>query len=144
IPRGVVHAAECGSEASLHITLGLNICTWEDVLKAAMKALVLQDEQLRYALPPGFLRGDGEALVKQILPSLRKAADAKNVRAVVQTFRNDLVTSFPPDVSGQVVDFFRPPELNADVLVAPRRGAVYRVIPGDDSVQLNFGGRTIT
>jgi len=144
IPRGVVHAAECSSDPSLHITLGLNIKTWEDLLKAAMRALVLEDEQLNYALPPGFLRGDGEALAKNLLANLRKAAGEKNVRAVVQKFRNDLVTTFPPDVSGQVEDFFQPPQLAMDVVVGPRRGAVYRVVPGDDSVELNFAGRTIT
>jgi hypothetical protein len=144
IPRGVVHAAECGSEPSLHITLGVNIRTWEDLLRAAMKALALQDEQLRYALPPGYLRGDGEALVQRLLPSLRKAAVEDNVRAVVQAYRNEVVSTFPPDVSGQVADFFHPPQLETHVVVGPRRGAVYRVIPGHDSVQLNFGGRTIT
>ena len=34
IPRGFVHAAECGSENSMHITLGAYPNTWDDLLNA--------------------------------------------------------------------------------------------------------------
>ena len=54
IPRGFVHAAECGSGPSLHITLGLGVRTWADLLEVAIKAAALDDEGLRLTLTFSF------------------------------------------------------------------------------------------
>jgi hypothetical protein len=46
-------------------------------------------------------------------------------------------------VSGQVEAFFQPTALTLGDRVGPRRGVVYRTHRNDESVQLNYGGRSI-
>jgi ribosomal protein L16 Arg81 hydroxylase len=144
IPRGFVHAAECGSESSLHITLGIHPYTWEDLLQATVKALIKDDERLRHALPIGFMNGHQDVLVKGTLSALRKLADQSYLTSIVDRFNDDLVTKYTLDVSGQVLSFFQSTDLKSEDVVGPRAGIVYRLHPGDESVRLNFGGRTIT
>ena len=143
IPRGFVHAAECGSEPSLHITLGVTAVFLEDLLHAIIKATVQRDERLRAALPIGFMYGGGERIVNRAMAVLREAADETFLSAVVDQYRDELVKTFPFDVSGQVVEFFQPTPLAVGDVVGPRRGMVYRIHVGDDSVRLNFGTRSI-
>jgi len=143
IPRGFVHAAECGSESSLHITLGVNVFTWEDLLRAAITAAALKDENLRLGLPLGFMHHGGQRLVSRAITALRDITDEAFLSTVVDQFRDELVTTFPVDVSGQVLDFFHPVPLTAKAVVGPRRGIMYRVHDGDNSVRLNVGDRSI-
>ena len=56
IPRGHVHAARATQTVSYHLTIGVHVVTWLDVLSAAM-ASARQDSRYRQALPPGFLHG---------------------------------------------------------------------------------------
>jgi ribosomal protein L16 Arg81 hydroxylase len=144
IPRGFVHAAECGSEPSLHITLGLTAFFLEDLLHAAITAAVRRDERLRAALPLGFLRGGPDCLAKSAVAALGGIADGPFLNAVVDQYRNELVAKFRLDTSGQVVNFLRPVPLALGDSVGPRRGIVYRTHAEEDSVRLHFGGRTIT
>jgi ribosomal protein L16 Arg81 hydroxylase len=143
IPRGYVHAAECGSEPSLHITFGVTAIFLEDLLHATIKAAVKKDPRLRAALPLGFMRGGGERIVNVAAAALRETADETFLSAVVDEFRDELVKKFPLDTSGQVANFFQATPLTAGDVVGPRRGIVYRMHVGDDSVRLNFGTRSI-
>ena len=143
IPRGFVHAAECGSEASLHITLGLLPFNWSDLLYAAIKATVQEQESLLHALPLGFLSGNRDELVRGLKSALKNAADEQFLGQVVERFKDEVVTKFPLDVSGQVTNFFRPAELKATHIVGPRAGIVYRMRHNEEIVRLNFGARTI-
>jgi len=144
IPRGVVHAAECGADPSLHITLGIHPRSWEDLLGFTIADLVRQDDRLRYALPPGFMNGPKDALVKGIVNILKRAANPEHVGAALDRFRDAQVTKVPPNISGQIIEYFRPQPLDSKVVVAPRPGAIWTMYNGEDSVLLNYAGRAIT
>jgi hypothetical protein len=116
---------------------------WHDLLSAIIKAGVLRDERLRYALPLGFMHNSGKALVNDAMAALRKVTDETFVGAVVDQYRDELVKKFPLDVSGQVEAFFNPVPLTAGDVIGPRRGIIYRIHAGEDSVRLNFGDRSI-
>ena len=144
IPRGFVHAAECGSEPSLHITLGLSAIFLEQLLNATMMAALRRDERLRVPLPIGFMTGEREDVVNHLMEIFREITDETFLSEVVDQFRDELVRTFPLDVSGQVVDFYQPSPLALGNVVGPRLGTVYRMHVDDDSVRLNFGARSIT
>ena len=144
IPRGVVHAAECGADPSLHITVGVHPRTWEDLLISTIGDLAKQDNSLLYALPPGFMTEHKDALVAGIVTRLKQACDAEYLRGVIDRFRDKQVTIVPPNISGQVVDYFRPPQLEAKTVVRPRPGTICTMYDGPDSVLLNYAGRAIT
>ena len=144
IPRGFVHAAECGAEPSLHITLGVTGMFWEDLISAAVRAAILQDEQLRACLPLAFNRGHPEVLVSQLKGTFRQMADEGFLRGVVEQYLDEIVATHALDISGQITDYFQPKPLALADTVGPRRGIVLQTHAADDSVRLNYGGRTIT
>jgi ribosomal protein L16 Arg81 hydroxylase len=143
IPRGFVHAAECGEEPSLHITLGVTAIFFEDLLNAIIKAGLHQREEFRSTLPLGFMRGGTKGVVERVKAALHTLSDEAFLTQVVDQFRDEAVKTFPLDVSGQVVDFFQPAPLSLTDNIGPRQGIIYQMHPGDDSVRLNFGGRSI-
>jgi ribosomal protein L16 Arg81 hydroxylase len=144
IPRGFVHAAECESEPSLHITLGILAYTWGDLLHAAINAATLEDKHLEHALPLGFIHGDTHRLVERVGTVLRGTAEANYLNAVVDRFKDELVTRFPIDVSGQITTFFQASQLVLEDKAGPRGGILYRMHDEEKSVRLNVGGRVIT
>ena len=144
IPRGWVHAAECGEEPSLHITYGVKAYFFEELLLIAVKAARQQDESLNAALPLGFMRGSGEELVRRLKAVFGKMCDEKFLTGVVEQYRDELVRTFPLDISGQVRDFFRHQPVSLDDVVGPRPGLMYRIHVDADSVRLNLGARSIT
>ena len=143
IPRGFVHAAECEAEPSLHITLGVTGMFWDELLYAAVKAATLQDERLRHTLPLGFLQAPDDVIVKRLRGAIRELADEAFLRGVVAQFKDELVRTYPLDVSDQIVDFFRPRPLLIDDVVGARRAIVYRTHNEADSVRVNYGARAI-
>jgi ribosomal protein L16 Arg81 hydroxylase len=143
IPRGFVHAAECGAEASLHITLGVTAFFLQDLLHAIVRAAVQRDERLRVALPLGFMQADRDSLAQMAMAALRQASSETFLDEIVDQYRDELVAQFPLDIAGQVEDFFQSTPLALEDIVGPRRGIIYQKHAGDDSVRLNFGGRSI-
>lgn len=55
LPRGLIHSAKAGEEASLHITLGITAVTWTEFLLECVAATALKNKELRRNLPRGFL-----------------------------------------------------------------------------------------
>jgi hypothetical protein len=116
---------------------------WDDLLYAAVKAAILQDERLRHTLPLGFLQARNEALIKRLRGTFRELADEAFLAGVVAQFKDELVRSYPLDVSDQIVDFFRPRPLAIDDVVGARRAIVYQMHDGGDTVRVNYGARAI-
>jgi hypothetical protein len=144
IPRGFVHAAASGADASLHITLGVVTIFFQDLLEAALKAAIRRDDQLRAGMPVRFLQGPQEDIVKRAAATFRNLGDEEFLNSVMADFKDKMVKSFPLDVSGQVWDHFRPSPLTGGDIVGPRRGTVYQFHADDDSVRVNFGTQSIT
>ena len=143
IPRGFVHAAECGAEPSLHITLGVTGVFWEDLVHAAVRAAILRDERLSHALPLGFGRIPEDVLAKRLKGTFREIADETFLRGAIAQFKDELIRTYPLDFSGQIVDFFQPKPLGLDDVVGPRRAIVYRIHSDGDTVRMNYGARAI-
>ncbi|MBL8538131.1 MAG: hypothetical protein JNM59_12065 [Hyphomonadaceae bacterium] len=54
VPRGLMHdAMTSGTEPSLHITVGLIVRTWADLMLEAVSEVALRVPELRRSLPPG-------------------------------------------------------------------------------------------
>ncbi len=143
IPRGFMHVAECGPEASLHISLGMVPVVLQDFLDAVIKAAVRGDENLRVALPLGFTHRGGDRIVTRAIAALRQAADETFVSAVLDQFLDELIQTTPIDISGQVAGFFQPTPLTPEDVVGPRPGIVCRMHGAGDPVRLNVGTRRI-
>lgn len=53
LPRGYVHSTTTSEYHSAHITLGINVLTWADLVREFMPSCV-DNEECRGGLPPGF------------------------------------------------------------------------------------------
>lgn len=144
IPRGFVHAAECGDDPSIHITLGTNYFSWEDLLHATVKAIIHSDDDLRLGLPFGFLRTPSNQLIEPIMAALARANDRDTLISLVDQFKDEVTTKFPLDMSGQVAGFVRNPTISTTDIVGPRRGIVYTLKRDSNSARLSYGGETLT
>ena len=113
-------------------------------ISAAVRAAILQDEQLRACLPLAFNRGHPEVLVSQLKGTFRQMADEGFLRGVVEQYLDEIVATHALDISGQITDYFQPKPLALADTVGPRRGIVLQTHAADDFARLNYGGRTIT
>jgi ribosomal protein L16 Arg81 hydroxylase len=55
LPRGFLHQAESLDEHSVHLTIGIHVFTWLDLLSVALVQSGYRHESLRQALPVGWL-----------------------------------------------------------------------------------------
>ena len=56
LPRGFVHQANTLEEPSVHLTIGIHVLTWLDLLSVALGQAASQNESLRRALPVGLFK----------------------------------------------------------------------------------------
>ena len=81
IPRGLMHDARtAGDEPSLHITVGLIVKTWADLMLEAVSEVALRVPDFRRSLPPGFARDDydksaAQAYFKDLVGKFAEHAD---------------------------------------------------------------------
>jgi bifunctional lysine-specific demethylase and histidyl-hydroxylase NO66 len=55
IPRGYAHEAVTQTSSSLHLTVGIHVLTWADLLGEALHLVTAENSELRRALPAGHL-----------------------------------------------------------------------------------------
>lgn len=111
LPRGLMHDAQTsGDEPSLHITVGLIVKTWADLMLEAVSEVALRTPEFRRSLPPGFAREDydkSEALAyfKDIVA---KFAGEAEFEEAFELFVENFIRSRAPFTRGGVVSASKP------------------------------------
>ncbi|MCP5197252.1 MAG: cupin-like domain-containing protein [Gammaproteobacteria bacterium] len=86
IPRGHAHAARTTNSHSLHLTVGVHVVCWVDLLKAAISQVALHDVRLRRALPIDYFESrsvrNDEAIQRQLMRYLALVSASANVSEV--------------------------------------------------------------
>jgi len=144
IPAGYVHAAECGSEPSLHITLGTYPTTLDEFLIAAVKALVAEDDRLRSALPVNFLQDGRDNIVERARQVFETLGDPDLLGKILDTYRNEAVKRFPLDITGSVVAHFQPKPIQLNDRFGLRDGIVFTTREIADTITIYVGARSVT
>jgi hypothetical protein len=144
IPRGHAHEAFTTDSSSLHLTVGVNVYRWADLLHQALAEVTRRDARFRETLPPGTVMG-------QPLPAGVTQRFQELLQALAQGAR-------PEDASRRLGDqffdelamlpgaTFVPPEgverMSLDTVVARTPGAICRVLIDGDGAVIEFpGGR---
>lgn len=106
VPRGLMHDASTSGEApSLHVTCGLIVKTWADLVLEAVSEVALSEPAFRRGLPPGFARpgydrAEAEAVFRRLVEMLPARARLDNAfELMVDSF----IRSREPDVAGAVL-----------------------------------------
>lgn len=111
VPRGLMHdAATSGDQPSLHITCGLIVRTWADLILEAVSEVCVNDPAFRRALPPGFAGRtfDRAALEPDFSALMEKVAQKARPDNAVDLAVNQLISSREPDVSGAILNAHLP------------------------------------
>lgn len=94
LPRGFVHSTHADGERSIHVTLGITVYTWVELLTEwAQSARAIP--ALRRALPPGFAsRAELRATLAQELAAvIAKGGSAADMEALVDGFARRILTA---------------------------------------------------
>lgn len=111
IPRGLMHdASSHGDEPSLHITTGLIVRKWADLMLEAISEVALRNPKFRRSLPAGFARPDfdEESLEKHFRDLAREFAEQADFSGVLSFFRASFVRERRPELQGALVDASSP------------------------------------
>jgi ribosomal protein L16 Arg81 hydroxylase len=134
LPRGWLHEALTSDSDSLHLTVGVNVYTWLDAVRAALEESAHDEAGYRRAV------AEGEELPADLLDLLRQRLSAE---AVTRRRREKFVSSRRP-IRGDRFDQLRAVrELDAETLVERRASVLFDLEPSDDEVILAFEGRRL-
>jgi len=141
MPRGHVHEAFTSDSLSLHLTVGVKLFRWADLLHQAVDALAARDVRLRRSLPPGLLT-DGPT-------SAATGSFRELLQLLAETARADdaigrLAAGFLSKLAALPDGYFRDDEgerINLDTVLERAPGALCRLTQWQDGrAGLQFPG----
>lgn len=92
LPRGVMHAARCTDQHSLHLTISLENLTYADVLLSEVRRLAHHIPDLRSRIPWSW-DGKDELLTGALRDQMRMLSDRVEAGPSLQAARRALVRS---------------------------------------------------
>ena len=113
LPRGFVHQAAAHDEPSVHLSIGVHVLTWLDLLSVAMGQLAYRNEDFRRALPVGVFKepngtGDFEKEFGALAQLFgREALFGNAVSEIAESFARRPRPGSPPDNHDAVDDVSR-------------------------------------
>ncbi len=135
LPRGWLHEAVTSASDSLHLTIGVNVYTWSDALRGALRELASEVE-LRRSVPED--GGGGRELVELL-------AERLEPEQVATRKARKLVHSRRPILDGQLRQLRALEGLTVDTPVERRPEALFLLEDAADGrVRLSFAGKSLT
>ena len=142
IPRGHVHEAFTSEGTSLHLTVGVNVYRWADLLHEALDELTRHDERFRASVPPGHLGGD--VVPPPLADRFRELLDVLARTARVDDALRRLGDQFFGQLPALPDAHFAPPEdaagIDLDTVLRRRPGVICRVVRDGGWVAIEFPG----
>jgi Cupin superfamily protein len=134
LPRGWLHEATTSETDSLHITVGVNVYTWLDAVRAALDGCG-DDIRFRRGVPP-----DDADPPAELLESLRERLSPESV---ARRQRERFVRGRRPLRHGQLRALRALEALGLDTEVERRATAIADVERANGTVALSFEGKTV-
>ena len=107
IPRGLMHdAISVGEKASLHITVGLIVKKWADLMLEALSEVAIRNPRFRRSLPPGFARpGYNNKSAKIYFDELiNEFQKNSNFDKVFEVIKENFIRERTPNLRGSLID----------------------------------------
>ena len=107
IPRGLMHdATSVGEKASLHITVGLIVKKWADLMLEALSEVAIRNPKFRRSLPPGFARlgynnKSAKIYFNELINEFHKSS---NFDEVFEVIKENFIRERTPNLRGSLID----------------------------------------
>lgn len=139
VPRGTLHAAATTGDASLHLTLGVRVVTWHDLVRSLMER-TRDLPALRTALPAGFARRPD--LLRDELPEWLDRVAGLIADADADALADHEADRFWAGLSSRPVGGLRMRLADVDdaTLLGPRDDLPYAVAVSGDRLRVRRGG----
>jgi hypothetical protein len=145
IPRGVTHEAMTTDDSSIHLTLGVHVWRWADLLREAILSVADTDVRLRHSLPIGVLAADGAAgLDARLRELLHACAESAEARGALLRMGLRLVKRREPVPDGHFESLDGLDAIAPETWLRRRAGMLCGVSGQDESVTIVFPGGTLT
>lgn len=140
IPRGLMHdASASGGDPSLHITCGLLVRTWADLMLEAVSEVCVEEPAFRRALPRGFAHRDFDrtAAREHFRALVADLAARTRMDGALDLLTEQFIQSREPAVLGAIVHASGPLAASYRARPAPWRlvdeeGGLRLIVPGGD------------
>jgi bifunctional lysine-specific demethylase and histidyl-hydroxylase NO66 len=141
LPAGTPHAARAQDVLSGHLTVGVHVTPWRDVLSGVIGRLTDDDA----AVPAGWL-DDVDGFADELharLAALAGALDAVDVGAVAGERRERFLSSRAQLARGAIAERAAPIDVDDDTVVTRRPGSVCELVPHHDALVALLGDRRL-
>src|SRR5579883_1762494 len=157
IPRGYAHEAFTTTGPSLHLTVGVNVYRWLDLLQEALTDVARRDARFRASVPPGLLLGGavtaGERSASPTGPGAVPAGVAEKFHELLQVLGK---TARVGDAARRLGDQFfgglevlpdgyfaaagSPEEVGPETVLTKRPGVICRLLSDGETAVIEFPG----
>ncbi|WP_421790352.1 cupin domain-containing protein [Hyphobacterium sp.] len=142
VPRGLMHDARTqGTGDSLHITVGLIVKTWADLMLEAVSEVALSHKEFRETLPVGFARADYDrgAAKAHFAKLISKISDHASLDNALDIYIDNFIRSRPAYSEGAITK--RAARYDAKAKFKLRPFIPWRLAgDGDQLVMITAGG----
>lgn len=140
VPRGWVHEAHAGPNPSLHLTLGVRVVRWADLVVDTVMAAAARDVELRRALPAGHVSDSSvRDHLRELVAGLATLGDDVLDDAAGRSAHRVLDVA-QPTLTGQFASLATELELDSTVRIA---SPLCRVVADVDGVAIELPGRRV-
>ncbi|MGE5192325.1 MAG: cupin domain-containing protein, partial [Deltaproteobacteria bacterium] len=147
IPRGHVHEAFTVDSLSLHLTVGINVYRWSDLLRHALAAASREDVRFRESLPEGALpanKGQLRQHFQDLLDRLVENAAGNDLfDKALESLGNQFFHQLPMLPGSR----FAPPadldQFTLETVLENRAYPLCRVVDDDSGVAIEFPGNRV-
>jgi hypothetical protein len=142
MPRGHVHEAFAADCTSMHLTVGVRVFRWADLLRHALDAVSRHDVRFRESVPPGLLTDErAPALLQERFHELLGAlADGARAEEAVDRLARTFLRGMPVLPGGYFSATEDAARLDLDTVVERAPGVICRVVEGDGWAGIEFPG----
>lgn len=145
MPTGTPHAASTQETLSGHLTVGVHVTTWRDVLADAWQRLA-SERALDAPVPAGWHRHRGAFAdeLRKRLDVVAAATSALDPAAIAERRAETFLTTRAPLVRGVLAEQLAAGAIDDATVVRRRRGSVCEIRRDAESVTMLLGDRRVT
>jgi lysine-specific demethylase/histidyl-hydroxylase NO66 len=144
LPTGTPHAASTQRSLSGHLTVGVHVVAWREMVRAALD-LVASDPSLGEPIPAGW-PADPKGLAHSLRERLGRAGaslDAIDARGIVDARFERFLSTRLPLLRGALVDQAVLDGISDDSRLARRDGSICELVTRDDRLVVLLGDRRL-